>query len=436
MAKQLDIADSSAVPASMGSLAPLDPERENALDALLKASGDGAEETEPEKEEPKAEDAKPDKAEAKSEEVAVAPEQAAEEAKPEAKEAKSEVKPEAKEAKPEPKAEDTKPEKDELDSVALPPYTKPSTAESFAKVKELARQKLREREARITELEEKAKQLDEEVKTRPAKETVAELEELRQWRKRIDVEHAPEWKDYDKKVEQKWEGVYAKLKASGITDAQVKQIKDLGGPEKVDWEPFYQAGLPSATRRYLESQMTAVENLREEREHAIAAAREGADEFLSARGKQAAQVAEALIGGFEWAKEQPVPATATAEQKAQIAAANAFAKETQARVRSAVADDTPQTRAELAVGTALAYYFKRQAEQVSATAQKTKEEADKRVAEAEKKAAQLSEELERVRKSSGSRKQTSPSPAAPPAKVDMFAPGVEALDALRNQMQG
>src|SRR6185436_6579366 len=87
--------------------------------------------------------------------------------------------------------------KDDLDAVELPPYTKPKTAESFAKVKTIARQKIAAIEKEREELKAKMVELEKTAKDGLPAEAKKELEELREFRAKVDVEADPKFKEYD-----------------------------------------------------------------------------------------------------------------------------------------------------------------------------------------------------------------------------------------------
>lgn len=326
--------------------------------------------------------------------------------------------------------------KDRLDEVELPPYTKPKAAESFARVKEIARQELKQREEQIAALQ---KERDEAVKKstetpKVSPEELKELEDLRNWRKSIDVENDPSWKEFDGRVSKNVENIYSKLKEAGMSEANISEIKKLGGPAQVDWEPIYEK-LPSATRRYIDAKLVENENISEQKKEALASAKTKADEFLKARTekeqKSEAQTIEAqkkAVDAYrpklEWLNNKDVPANATPEQKKEIETHNAFVGKMNGIIEESFKNRSPEYLAQLAVGTVLAHYYS------AANAGLTDE--NKRIAD---ELAKANAELDRIKKASGANRREAATPV-PPKKTDIFGSAEDALDNLKNQLVG
>lgn len=332
------------------------------------------------------------------------------------------------------KADDKAAAKDQLDSVELPPYAKPSTAASFEKVKTLARQEISQRDTQISELTEKVSKLEGEVKNRLSPEETKELEELRQWRKSFDVESDPSFKSFDARVSSNDEAIYAHMKKQGLPDEKIEEMKALGGPAYVNWEHFFKV-LPASSRRYIEAKLVDSELAGEQKREAVEKAKADADGFLKQRDEKAKAAAEkgrsevrsavdSYVEKLEWTKEQRVPANATPEQKKSIEARNDFAKNIRKQIDDWVKDESPASRAEMVVGTAMAYYYKA-----------AYEARDKAVSAAKKEAEELRAELDKVKKAGGAgRRSNAPTTSAPKAKVDLLTPASDALDALRAQI--
>lgn len=98
------------------------------------------------------------------------------------------------------------------DSPKLPPGASPKSSEAFSSIKLKAAQEISAREAEIEKLK---KQIEDAKKpSTEALEKEKELEELRSWRAKVDVDFDPKFKDFDKSIEQQREFIYAQLSKS------------------------------------------------------------------------------------------------------------------------------------------------------------------------------------------------------------------------------
>lgn len=340
------------------------------------------------------------------------------------------------------------PSSDDFESVELPAYAKPQTKDSFAKLKEIGRRKVAEaesakaaaladRDAKVAELEKQRKELEEKVKGYLPPEKAQELEELRKWRASVEVEKDPSFQTYDDRIQRNVETIYERFKAAGMTEEQLKEMKRLGGPEKVDVKTLYQH-LDQSTAREIEADLIENRLIRKQKAEALEQAKKNAHEFLDQRRKahegvekevheKTRTITKTYLDTFDWAKEQAVPVSAKADEKARIEAQNKFAKETQDRVKKMLEDNTPETRAEMVVGTALAYYYKALADY--------RETAIKAL---EKKVSEASGELDRIKKASGASRRTSTPhvPVKPQFKDQMVLRTEDALDKLRDELEG
>jgi hypothetical protein len=253
-------------------------------------------------------------------------------------------------------------EKDELDAVELPPHTKPKTGEAFDTVKRIAREKIVELTKKAAEVEAARVELETKVKSLGdgmTPEIKKELEELRSFRRGLDVESDPEFKAFDAKAQANTDTIYTKLLAAGATSETIDKIKALGGPNGVDWEPIL-AKLSPVTRRAIESKLVENEDITERKAKAIEVAKKNSDQFLKTRAAQteeqkkslqvrAETTLKGLLPEFEWLKPKTADAKATAAQKAEVAKHNELVKESEQYMKEAIADDSPEMRATLAL---------------------------------------------------------------------------------------
>lgn len=248
---------------------------------------------------------------------------------------------------------------DDLDSVELPPYTKPKTGEAFAQVKIIARERISTLEKERDELRAKAAELEGKVKEGLPPETKKELEELRAFRQKMDVEADPSFKEFDSRATKNEEAIYAKLKESGIGDDAIKKIKEIGGPAQVDWDPVL-SKLPSQVRRYIENKLVENEDLSEKKRSAVDAAKANAAQYLETRSKETesqktARLTETekhvndMVPKMAWFADIKVAANAKPEEKAAAESHNKLIGEIREELKDAITNDSPETKAILTI---------------------------------------------------------------------------------------
>lgn len=247
--------------------------------------------------------------------------------------------------------------KDDFEKVELPPHSKPATAQSFEALKKTAREKVAAAEKERDELKTQLAAAQAKPAVDPA--TEKELEELRQFRQKIDVEADPQFKEYVEEIGRNETSIFSKLKESGAGDEVLAKIKQIGLKD-LNWEPVLEK-LPPVARRYIENKLASNEDLEEQRTRAIDEAKKNASEFLATREKENLQnelshrtAAEEHFGKVSvqlpWFKLQKAEANATPEQKAAIEAENKFFLATQKSVKEILADPSPNMRAISALG--------------------------------------------------------------------------------------
>lgn len=329
------------------------------------------------------------------------------------------------EEKPE---EPAKPEEDVFDSIKLSPHARPSTAESFTKVKELARAEVSKVRQEVEQLR---SQLEEAKRTpgtvAPDEKVLKELEELRNFRESVALEGDPVFKErFDTKLEEIDGQIYDRLKQAGATDADIEKIKQLGGVEALDLEKL---APDPRLRRFVETRLAKKDEIREERTQAVSRGAETRKKFLQEQTESQKKATQKLVeestaefdrlakelDGF---KTIEVPKEATPEQKATIENANRYIASKIEDARKLLGTDNPKTRGELAAGYALAHVFLTERDGLA-----------KQVAQLRK---QLAEADKRVRAAIGAGKtvRTDTARSSAPAKpaVDL-RPAGEALDA-------
>ncbi len=327
-----------------------------ALDTLLKEAN-GDDESSPNAEETAAAEAK------------AAEEKAAAEAKAAEEKAAAEAKAAGGDQNPAPtpeevaKAEEAAKaaQKDELDSVELPPHVKPKTVEAWSKLKETAKRKIAElstaAEAAKAEADAARKERDELKQGALSSEEQKELQELREFRQKLDVEADPSFREYDSKITENVEAIYSRLTRAGFSKESIDKIKALGGPDKVNWEP-HREKLPAELFRYLDAKLVENEDLVEKKGLAITKAKERSSEFLKNRqveisksGKeftsQVHKEFEALSPKLPWLKAVEIPKDAKPEVRAKLEAANKAVSEIQTDLKEAIEDNSPAMRAVL-----------------------------------------------------------------------------------------
>lgn len=351
-------------------------------------------------------------------------------------------KPAAEDATPDHKGEDNAPAGDDVTpapedpfkDIQLPPHTSPKASDSFNAIKSKAKTEIEMRDRDIAEL--RAKLKESESRTTVAPEEKKELEELRRFRASVEIEHDPEFKTaFQDRLEKNNEAIYSKLTEAGMTQEQIDKIKKMGGPLKLaNWDDIYSHLTPSQ-KRVVDARLNDSEQLTQEREVKVKQAKENVDKYLQERDSKSKASVEAdakvientandLLGQLPWTAEQTAEANAPEERKKFIAEENKFAKEQVDKLRGLLVDRSAETHAMLAIGTIQAFRFKRELESAS------KELEQLRVTNRE-----LTEKLEKIKKSSLSNRNSSApvSGSLKPTKSNFLMSGADALDALRDQ---
>jgi hypothetical protein len=325
------------------------------------------------------------------------------------------------------------------DSPTLPAGASPKSSEAFSSVKIRAAQEISKLEQRAAELEKANAELTEKTKNPVPAEVTKELEELRQFRAKLDVDLDPKFKEYDKAVTSSQEFIYAQLKKSpAVTDETIAQIKKYGGPENVNMTKIFEAIKDPTIQRLVETKIADIEQQKFNKEQALKSTKENIGQYLQEREQSFKQShathfnatktqLDKLLPGLAWLSQKSLPAGADEATTKSVKEHNEFVATTKKQLDEALSDDSPEMRAIMLVGMAqLFQHQKLNAAQASelATVKKQLDEANALVT--------------RLKASSRSRLPESGASTAPtvPAKKkeDYTTPAGDALDNIRKQV--
>lgn len=335
---------------------------------------------------------------------------------------------------PTPAPEEKAEPEDDFTKVVLPPYTKPKTVESFDIVKRLAREKVSAAEKERDELKKQNGELSAKAASGMTPEVEKELKELREFRSRMDVEADPQFKTYDEEVTKNIESIYSRLKAAGMSDAKIEEIKKLGGPAEVDWDA-HRGDLPGPLRRFIDQRLGENEGLADKKNRALTDAKKNATEYLRAKQesdsstreqatKQTEKAIQELIPKLGWMEPRKAKAEASEAEKTVIAQHNKLVEESNEFLKDSVSDDSPEMRGTLA----LAYV---QLQKLRSDYGLLKMAKDAKIAELTEELKEAKTVLDKVKRASTSRLKNNSVPKEgddKPANLDVH--GSEALDSL------
>lgn len=324
------------------------------------------------------------------------------------------------------------------DSPKLPPGASPKSSEAFSSIKERAAKLLEEREQEIEKLKaavEAAKKPSPEIQ---AKEK--ELEDLRQWRAKMDVDADPKFREYDKTIDGHREFIYAQLRKNPlVTPETIEQIKRYGGPDAVKMDKLFEGLKDPTLQRIVESKVADIVQLQYQREQAVKAAKDNIAQYIKERQTASTREAEvsqkevntrldSMLNALDWYKDRPVDPKADASAKAEAEEHNKFLAELRPQIAEAAKENTPEMRAIMITGLAQLFYL-----------QKRVPGLEKQIADLTKERDEIKGKWEAVKQSSRSRLSESGAPASgsiPQAKKqDIFTTRAgDALDAIAKQV--
>lgn len=249
-----------------------------------------------------------------------------------------------------------------------------------------AEQKAKELEERLAKVEQNTGKLPDEVEK--------ELKELREHRALFDTENDPSFKKkFDARIGSNYEDIYSELKRHGLPDAEVAKLRAFDRQDRDAAIDGFVAKLDTASRRLIEAKLVSNISIEGERKAELQEIRGRANELVKnqqeAPALQHKQRVDAIanlvapqIKQLGWLYVQDIPANTPPELRKQMEVNNEFALKLQSDLRSAIANDDPETRATAALSVPLAQWFAKQNRSLQAQV------------------AELSAKLERITKSS------------------------------------
>ncbi len=316
------------------------------------------------------------------------------------------------------------------DSIEPPPNVKPKTAEAFTQIKTLAKEAVTAAEKRAADAEARAAKLEEDAKASKSltPETEKELEELRTFRKSLEVESDPQFKEFDTKIAANEEFILSRLKQAGASDELVAKVKEIGVSD-VNWDEL--AGkLPPSLRRIVDAKLVENETIAENKKQAITKAKANVDEFFKARTEAEAKQTTARqektkaevdrhLPQMGWLAVKPIPADAKPEEKAALEAHNKLVTETKEDIGQALQDDSPEMRAVLVLGFAQLKRVRADLAAVQAETAAGRKALEAQIATLTKERDDAKKFVEKFKGASTARIQSSAPPSGEPKKVEI-----------------
>lgn len=333
------------------------------------------------------------------------------------------------------------PQPDLYPEVQLPAGTKGKSAEAFATIKANAARDLSERDQKITTLETRVRELEASRSEPLTPEIKQELEELRQFRIKLDIEADPTFSaKYVSGIEKLRGFIYEQLKGTGkVSDDLLKKMKELGGPDEVaNIDRVFEQIENPQVQRLVQAKLDEIEVLKFEKKRALEVAKSDVNKYISERQEAFAR----SIDGHRQETEKhlkvyepklpfladPIPPAASASETEKKFYSDTVEHRKQIReyVKIALQDDSAEMRATLIAGVAQLLNLKREHSILSAQADGLKKQLDAANSEIEKfKKASVG----RIR--NGSAAPPNDKLPAAPNKMDLSIPGGIALDELR-----
>lgn len=326
------------------------------------------------------------------------------------------------------------------DSPTLPPGASPKSSEAFSAVKVKAAQEITARDKRILELEEQIKQRDEKLKNPVPPEMHKELEDLRSFRAKLDIEADPKFKAFDTTIASSQEFIYSQLlKSPAINQEVIDQIKKLGGPEMVDLEKIFATVKDPTIQRIVEAKIADIEQAKWQKDQAIKTTKANVSDYVKKREEEFTKSAtahtdatreamtELSAKALTWMATRKADAKADEATKKAVEDHNKFVTDVKGQLEAALSDDSPRMRAILMIATAQLLQL-----------QRTHASAATKLAQLEKENKELTEKLDKFKNASVSRLRESQANAN--GKTPVVAPATinthtgDAVDKIRDQI--
>jgi len=323
------------------------------------------------------------------------------------------------------------------DSPTLPPNASPKSADAFSAIKVKAAQEISRLEQELADLKTKAEQ-----SKNPTPEQLQqqkELEDLKQWRAKIDVEVDPKFKSFDKTIESTRDFIYAQLEQNpAITPEMIAQIKKYGGPDQIKLDKLFDVLKDPTLQRIVEAKVAEIKMAEYEKTRAIKSAKENVTQYLQDREKaitsqtteRSAATEKNLVGmlsQLDWFKDQQAAANADEASKKSVEDHNQWLTRLKGEIKAAMSEDTPEMRAVLITGMAQLFKLQRELPTVKAERDSLLKERD-----------EIKAKWEKVKDSSRSRLEQSGAPPGgiqnQPKPIDVHTRPSDAIDALAKQI--
>jgi hypothetical protein len=298
----------------------------------------------------------------------------------------------------------------------LPPNTSAKAGESFTALKQQAATQIRDLAKQIEDLTKAKTELEAKTKEPIPQEITKELEDLRQFRARLDIETDPKWKQFDAKVEQENEFIYAQLTKASIPAKTIEDIKKLGGPVNVNMEKILAAVTDPVTRQVITAKLADIEMTGYQKEQAIQKAKQDTRKYIEERQKEweesttshnsaTKKAIDNIVSKVPWLNTIEIDLKADEAKRKEQEAHNTYASAMRKELELASTDDSAEMRATLLVG--MVNLFRLQ------TAHDLLDKAHKAAGvESKKKIDELSATVERLKAAGTTRLRTSGSPAS------------------------
>ncbi len=349
------------------------------------------------------------------------------------------------------RAEEIQKKSDEIfkSAPSLPPNASPRSGESFAAVKRIAAEQITDLSRQLEESKKSIAELTAKTQEPVPKEITQELETLREFRAKLDIELDPKWKQFDSKISESNEFIYAQLKkVPAITDAVIADIKKYGGPAYVNMEKILATVTDPTIKRIVETKLADIEMTDYQKSQAIEKAKADVKKYQEERSKEWEQSLTAhntstkkamddMTAKIPWLNKITVDPKLDEAKRKQAEAHNQYAETMRKQLDEASQDDSAEMRALLLVGMVNSFRFEDALKAETAAHTASKEQLTTIEAKHKKEVDDLTATITRLKAAGTSRLRTSAAPAGggtpPPAEPSVNETAGSALDRLRQQ---